>query len=81
MPRYFFHIMGRNGIIDQDFDGYEFSDVEGARQEAHTLANELIFDALADGTSAHEVIEVTDETGRVILRLACAGMEDCLPRD
>jgi hypothetical protein len=76
MPRYFFHIMGSNGIIDRDFDGYEFSDVEGAREEAHKLANELIFDALADGTNAREIIEVADEAGRVVLRLECAGMEE-----
>jgi hypothetical protein len=67
---------GKQRIIDRDFDGYEFSDVEATREEAHKLASELIFDALADGTNAREIIEVTDEAGRVVLRLECAAMEE-----
>jgi hypothetical protein len=76
MSRFFFHIIASDGTIDRDAEGYEFSDVEAARREAHKVAGELIFDARADGTAAHEIIEVTDERGQIVLRLACAGVED-----
>ena len=76
MSRYFFNIVANNGTIDRDADGYEFSDLEAARREAHKVAGELILDALADGTAAQETIEVADERGRIVLRLACAGVED-----
>jgi len=77
MPRYFFHIIERNGVIDRDLEGYEFPDADAARQEAHRVANDLVFDALADGTAARETIEVIDEWGQLVLRLACAGWK-CL---
>ena len=73
MPRYFFHIVERNGIVDRDLEGHEFSDADAARQEAHRVASDLVFDALADGTAARETIDVMDEWGRLVLRLACAG--------
>jgi hypothetical protein len=73
MPRYFFHIVGSNGMIDRDLDGYEVPDLQAVRQEARKIASELAFDALADGTTAHEIIEVVDESGQLVLRLACAG--------
>ena len=78
MSRYFFHIVANNGLVDRDAEGYEFSDVEAARQEAHKVAGELVLDALADGTTAHETIEVADERGQIVLRLACAGIEEVL---
>ena len=76
MSRYFFHIVANNGLVDRDAEGYEFSDLEAARQEAHKLAGELVFDALADGATPHEIIEVADERGQIVLRLACAGVEE-----
>jgi hypothetical protein len=78
MSRYFFHIVANNGLVDRDAEGYEFSDLEAARQEAHKLAGELVFDALADGATAHETIEVADERGQIVLRLACAEIEEVL---
>ena len=71
MPRFFFHIRQRDGVLP-DERGSELPDLEAARREAAISLRHLVAVGLrSDSTNAVEQVEVTDSAGKtlVILRL------------
>ena len=66
MPRYFFHIR-EGGEISKDCEGQELPNAEAARREAINSAREILGEKLLHGGALNgRVIEIADETGRVI---------------
>jgi hypothetical protein len=72
MPLYYFHIR-RGEVLETDEVGVELADHDAAKSEARRAAGEMV----RDGTlEKHEVLEVTDAQGEVILRFKCADVEE-----
>jgi hypothetical protein len=66
MPRYFFHIRGRSGRIE-DRTGIEFDTLKEAVADAQRARREMLADAaLEDPTRSQDSFEITDESGRVL---------------
>jgi hypothetical protein len=75
MPRYFFHIRDRGNFIP-DEEGMELADLHAARSEATVSAHAMLADAIADADDiSHQVIEVSDGSGRVLAELALRELE------
>jgi hypothetical protein len=66
MPRYYFHV--REGAdISRDVEGQDLPDVEAARREAISTSREILGEKLLHGGSINgRIIEIADETGRVV---------------
>ena len=70
MPKYFFHLR-RDGILEFDPDGVECLGIAAARDEATRTAREMIsHEALSGSPQGAFVFEITDETGRIVARVA-----------
>lgn len=66
MPRYFFHIRDHDRMILDD-EGLELASVSDAIREARNELEEMVIDSARDGDNiSHQVMEVTDHTGRVL---------------
>lgn len=75
MPHYFFHIRDRGNFIP-DEEGMELADLHAARLEATVSAHAMFADAIADADDiSHQVIEVSDGSGRVLAELALRELE------
>ena len=69
MPRYHFHIRDHDRLI-VDEEGLDFPHDDAALNEANLSAAAMLRDALEDGDDvSHQVIEVTDASGRVLARV------------
>lgn len=70
MPRDLFHIRDRGNFI-RDEEGMELADLHAARLEATVSAHAMLADAIADADNiAHQMIELSDRSGRVLVELA-----------
>ena len=72
MSMYYFHVR-RGDKLETDEVGLDLPDHEAAKDEARRAAGEMV----RDGTMKHhEILEVTDAQGEVILRFKCADVEE-----
>jgi hypothetical protein len=72
MPRYFFHLAGEGGRL-QDEEGLKLPDAEAAWYQAVRSARELVRAELAlGGRWDHQAIEIVDEGGAPVDRVALA---------
>ena len=69
MPRYFFHIVGDGGLVE-DLEGVELSGEKEARDEAISAAREIIAESVRKGEliDGHR-FEVFDENGTKLFSL------------
>ena len=66
MTRFYFHIRDHERLI-LDEDGLELESIEAAVDEAHLTASAMLLDARASGDDLlHQIIEVTDNGGKVL---------------
>ena len=66
MPRYYFHVR-EGGDISRDTEGQTLPDAEAARREAVNTGREILGEKLLHGGALDSrIIEIADETGRVI---------------
>ncbi len=68
MPRYFFNTRIGDDLID-DPEGEELRNPDRAWEVAHAMILELLKSEGAVGPLLSAVIEVTDETGEIVLEL------------
>jgi hypothetical protein len=69
MSRYFFHV--RDGVSDEDEEGVELADLEAVRKEAVSTAASILRDLAAEPWLTRAwALEVTDQEGQVVFRLA-----------
>lgn len=70
MPHYYFDIVDRGKVIP-DEEGMQLADLEAAQVEANLSAAGMLDDAIEDGDDiSHQIIKVTDGTGRVFAIVA-----------
>ncbi len=68
MPRFFFHVMDGNALIDQE--GTELADISHVRNEALSMAGEMLkFDGTAHWVGNTWHMSVANEEGRVVFSL------------
>jgi hypothetical protein len=72
MPRFYFHIQTVDGENEEDTVGAEFSTEEEAIAEAQALAHELMLDAAKAAHDVKQLVEVTNESGDMIVHLDCS---------
>ena len=66
MPRFFFHLRDRVGLIE-DLEGSEWPDFKAARSEALASARELLAAQLkANQTDGVEQLEICDALGHML---------------
>lgn len=69
MPRFFFHFTSQDGV-SKDEVGTVFSSLEAAYLDCCQSALEISIDKLrARGDPTHDSIEITDESGRVLMNI------------
>jgi hypothetical protein len=67
MPRFHFHFW-EHGVLLEDPEGQELSDLDRARNQAILAAREIMSEKLAAGRSPdHSRFEIADEAGKVVL--------------
>ena len=69
MPRFFFDTYDGDKLIPDDV-GLELESLEVAKTEAQKCLPEMAKDALPDGNHRAFVVNVRDEAGKVMLRMA-----------
>jgi hypothetical protein len=69
MPRFFFDTFDGNKLVS-DEAGLELESVEIAKAEAQKCLPEMAKDALPDGNHRAFVVNVRDEAGKVMVRMA-----------
>ena len=74
MPMYYFHTRRGDELITDDV-GLNLPDHEAAKNEARRAAGEMVRDATMH---SHEMLEVTDAQGEVILRFKCSDVEEVI---
>jgi hypothetical protein len=67
--RHYFHIHVADGASEVDEVGADFPNEALAINEARNLARELMAEAVKIGSKLTQLVEVTDQTGRKIIRL------------
>jgi hypothetical protein len=70
MPRYYFHLEGRNRA--SDVEGQDFPDVEAAHRHARLVAWDLARNAPQFSLQEAKIV-LTDEDGRKVLSIALEG--------
>jgi hypothetical protein len=71
MPRFYFHIQIVDGLCEEDDIGADFPSEAAAVAEANALAHEMMVDATKADHNVRTYIEVTNESGNLVLRLDC----------
>jgi hypothetical protein len=72
MVRFHFHVIG-NGSRIEDLEGQHLDGLEAAREEAVTIAREIMSNRILRGTrSAHWKFEIANEAGQIVLELPFA---------
>jgi hypothetical protein len=66
MPRYYFHVRGRDGLR-RDVDGIELADLQAARARAVKRACEIWSAHPPQPGSNDDAFEIADEAGRTVL--------------
>jgi len=66
MPQYFFHVYTKNHVVD-DLEGVELTDRQVARECAFRGVQELLVQAIKQGTEPPDRISVEDAEGREVL--------------
>jgi hypothetical protein len=74
MPMYFFHIHTVDGAKHEDKIGAPFETDEEAIQEARDFTRGVMRDAADHGESVEHAVEVTDESGRSLVRVKYRAM-------
>jgi hypothetical protein len=69
MPRFFFDTFDGNKLVS-DEAGLELDSVEIVKAEAQKCLPEMAKDALPDGNHRAFVVNVRDEAGKVMVRMA-----------
>jgi hypothetical protein len=69
MPRFFFDTFDGNKLVS-DEAGLELDSVEIAKTEAQKCLPEMAKDALPDGNHRAFVVNVRDDAGKVMVRMA-----------
>jgi len=70
MTRYFFHVRDEDGDVCCDQEGQDLPDLEAARIEAISTNREMLGERLLHGGSLnHRQIEITDESGQILLKI------------
>jgi hypothetical protein len=72
MAQYYFHIR-RGDQLETDEVGLDLADHEAAKNQARQAAGEMLRDGSLE---RHEVLEVANAQGEVILRFKCADVEE-----
>ena len=72
MPWFFFHVHIVDGEKEMDDIGAEFLSREDAIQEAKQYAGESLGEAIMNGKSLEQVVEILDESGAVVAHLDCS---------
>ena len=67
--RYFFHVQVTDGESQVDDIGADFPSDARAIDEARKFVQEIMVEAAKGGTCLTYIVEVTDRTGRSIVRL------------
>lgn len=80
MPRYYFQIVERNGVLD-DLDGAEVGSLEDARKEAQRAIREIAAEHLKIERKLELTsIEICDEAGNSVASVTYdEAMDDILP--
>ena len=80
MPRYYFQIGERNGVLD-DLDGAEVASLEDARKEAQRAIREIAAEHLKIERKLELTsIEICDEAGHSVASITYdEAMDDILP--
>jgi hypothetical protein len=69
MPRYFFDTYdGENFVSDEN--GLELADIDAAKLEAQRALPDMVRDALPNSNFRSFVVNIRDETGQAVIRLA-----------
>ena len=69
MPRFYFHIHGRDGTI-QDEEGSNLPDLKAARAEALSAIREMLAEGLKHGRGPEErELWIADRKGKVLVAL------------
>jgi flagellar basal body-associated protein FliL len=69
MPRFFFDTYDGDRFVSDDV-GLELDNVASAKAEAQRALPEMATDALPDDSHRTFVVNVRDETGKVVVRIA-----------
>lgn len=80
MPRYYFQLVERNGVLD-DLDGAEVASLEDARKEAQRAIREIAAEHLKIERKLELTsIEICDEAGNSVASVTYdEAMDDILP--
>jgi hypothetical protein len=75
MPRYFFHMMNRDQVMDSD--GTELPNLEAARKHAEAVARELMYrrSGMLEQDWADWRMSVRDESSRELLSLPLGALK------
>ena len=68
MPLFYFDVH-ENGVADRDDDGFEFADLDVAREQAILAIKDAVGDEVAEGKLVDlstAYIEIRDESGKVV---------------
>jgi hypothetical protein len=69
MPRYFFDTYDGESFIS-DENGLELANIDAAKLEAQRALPDMARDALPNGNFRSFVVNIRDETGQAVIRLA-----------
>jgi hypothetical protein len=69
MPRYFFDTYDGESFIS-DENGLELADIDAAKLEAQRALPDMARDSLPNGNFRSFVVNIRDETGQAVIRLA-----------
>jgi len=70
MPMFYFHVRTVDGLVEEDTIGVPFDNAEQAIQEARDFARCLMREAAEHDETVEHVIDVMDEHGVSLIRLA-----------
>ncbi|WP_313291990.1 DUF6894 family protein [Rhizobium rhizoryzae] len=74
MARFFFHIL-KNGVLEMDTEGVEFSNHEAAHADAVRFVRELLAERImSDGTIDEECVQIASETGDILSEVECGSL-------
>ncbi|MBB4145987.1 DUF6894 family protein [Rhizobium rhizoryzae] len=74
MARFFFHIR-RNGVLEMDTEGVEFSDHEAAHADAVRFVREMLAERIMNDSDVNEeCVQIVSETGDLLSAVECCSL-------
>ncbi|KQZ62187.1 hypothetical protein ASD54_22895 [Rhizobium sp. Root149] len=74
MARSFFHIR-RNGVLEMDTEGVEFSDHETAHADAVRFVREMLAERIMNDSDVdEECVQIVSETGDLLSAVECSSL-------